>query len=308
MLIFYRALTFQPNVLFLTPTIKNNMNKVLLTLLALPILILSMCSHTEEKPASAAGKLVIIGGGDKPDIVMNKMVDLAGLKQGGYMFVLPMASGVPDSALIWAREDFGGTGLTKVPGYYFKKGEPFPQDKIDSLRNAKLIFISGGDQSRFMDAVTGTPILAAIREAYENGAVIAGTSAGAAVMSRKMITGNQLRYPDSDRGFITIESQNVEIRDGLGFLQDVIIDQHFIKRQRLNRLIAVSLENPEQLCVGIDESTAIVVEGDFATVVGISQVVVIKNKSDNIRTRDSLLGAEGIEVSVYLPGERFQLR
>jgi cyanophycinase len=159
-----------------------------------------------------------------------------------------------------------------------------------------------------MDAVTGTPILAAIREAYENGAVIAGTSAGAAVMSRKMITGNQLRYPDSDRGFITIESQNVEIREGLGFLQDVIIDQHFIKRQRLNRLIAVSLENPEQLCVGIDESTAIVVEGDFATVVGISQVVVIKNKSDNIRTRDSLLGAEGIEVSVYLPGDRFQLR
>jgi cyanophycinase len=159
-----------------------------------------------------------------------------------------------------------------------------------------------------MEAVRETPILEALKEAYANGAVISGTSAGAAVMSRRMITGNQLRYPDTDGGFTTIESDNIEIGEGLGFLQNVIIDQHFIKRERLNRLIAASLENPDQICVGIDESTAIVVEGEFATVVGISQVVVLRNKLKKTNTNGSLLGTESLEMSVYLPGDRFRLR
>jgi cyanophycinase len=254
------------------------------------------------------GPLVIIGGGDKPDAVMNAMVDLSGIRDEGYMFVLPMASGVPDSALLWAKEDFGGTGLKNIPGYYFKKGETPPAEKLDSLRNSRLIFISGGDQSRFMDAVRNTPIFDAIMDAHEKGAVIAGTSAGAAVMSRKMITGNQLRHPDAEGGFTTIEQGNVEIGEGLGLLQNVIIDQHFIKRQRLNRLIAASAENPDQLCVGIDESTAIIVNGSEASVIGTGQVVVIRNRTGQAVTKEGMLGIKGLEVSVYLPGEKFSLR
>ncbi len=270
-------------------------------------LLLASCT-TETGPAKPKGKLFIIGGGEKTDAMMNELVALAGLGKDDYAFILPMSSATPDSSIIWARADFIGTGVNKVTGFNFIKGEVPPQDKLDSLKKAKLIFISGGDQSRFMDVVKNSPVKDAIFYAYSNGAVISGTSAGAAVMSRKMITGNQKKHPDAETGFQTIEADNVEITEGLGFLTDVIIDQHFVKRQRLNRLVAASIENPEQLCVGIDESTAIIVKGDSATVTGISQVVVIKNNPSEKKVQNGLLGKENMQLSVYLPGQSFLLR
>jgi cyanophycinase len=158
-----------------------------------------------------------------------------------------------------------------------------------------------------MSVVNNTPLLDALHEAYNNGAVIAGTSAGAAVMSKKMITGNQKKHPESETGFTSMESENVEVIQGLGFLTNVIIDQHFIRRQRLNRLVSVSIENPAELCVGIDESTAIIVEGDEATVTGLHQVVVIKNTAAIKKVKNGLLGTEGLQLSVYLPGQKFKL-
>ena len=152
-----------------------------------------------------------------------------------------------------------------------------PKPQLDSLRNARLIYISGGDQSRFMSVVLNTSIMDAVHEAYKKGSVISGTSAGAAVMSKKMITGNQKKHPDADGGFVTIEADNIEITEGLGLLKDVIIDQHFMKRQRLNRLVAASVENPDELCIGIDESTAIIVKRKNIRVTGAGQVISIRN-------------------------------
>jgi cyanophycinase len=238
--------------------------------------------------------------------MMNELVDLAGIRTSGYGYILPMSSSVPDSSIMWTKEDFNVTGVKNVFGYNFKQGE-LPKPQIDSLRNAKLIYICGGDQSRFMGVVNNTPIMDAIHEAYNNGAVIAGTSAGAAVMSKKMITGNQKKHPESESGFTSVESDNVEVTTGLGFLTGTIIDQHFIKRQRLNRLVSVSIENPAELCVGIDESTAIIVDGNDATVTGLHQVIVIKNTSGIKNIRMGLLGTEGLQISVYLPGQKFRL-
>jgi cyanophycinase len=271
-------------------------------------LFATLSCTTEPVKENPKGKLFIIGGGEKTDAMMNELVALASLGKDDYVFILPMSSATPDSAIIWARADFAGTGVAKVTGFNFKKGEVPPRDKLDSLKNSKLIFISGGDQSRFMEVVKNTPVKDAIFSAYSNGAIISGTSAGAAVMSMKMITGNQKKHPDAETGFQTIEADNVEITEGLGFLPDVIIDQHFIKRQRLNRLVAASIENPEQLCVGIDESTAIIVNGDSATVTGISQVVVIKNNPAEKSLKNGLLGKENMQLSVFLPGQSFRLR
>jgi len=255
-----------------------------------------------------SGKLFIIGGGNRTVDMMNELVDLAGIRSSGYAYILPMASATPDSSIIWTKEDFVGTGVRKVTGFNFQRGASLPKVQLDSLKNARLIFISGGDQDRFMSVILNTPVMDAIHQAYKNGAVIAGTSAGAAVMSKKMITGNQKKHPDIESGFVSIESDNVEIKEGLGFLTDVIIDQHFVKRQRLNRLVAASIENPEQLCVGIDESTAIVVDGDYATVTGISSVVVIRNNDKIKKIQNGLLGTEGLQLGVYLPGQKFKLR
>jgi len=267
-------------------------------------ILLTSCSDNNR---SVQGTLFIIGGGDKTTEMMNELVDLSGIRNEGYIYVLPMASSVPDSALIWAREDFMAAGITMVPGYNFRQGETPPKSQLDSLRNAKLIYISGGDQSRFMSVVLNTPIMDAVHEAYKNGSVISGTSAGAAVMSKKMITGNQKKHPESDAGFVTIEADNIEITEGLGLLGNVIIDQHFIKRQRLNRLVAASIENPGELCIGIDESTAIIVKRKNVRVTGAGQAILIRNPGAVRRVQNGMLGTENLQINIYLPGESFKL-
>jgi cyanophycinase len=279
------------------------------TVLAIFVITASLsCCIQKQDHIKPGGKLFIIGGGDRTDPMMKELVELAGLRKEGYIYILPMASSVPDSSILWAKEDFNVAGIKKVYGYNFLPGVTPPKAQLDSLRNAKLIYICGGDQSRFMSVVINGPVMDALHSAYNNGAVISGTSAGAAVMSKKMITGNQLKHKDADAGFVTIESDNIEITEGLGFLTDVIIDQHFIKRQRLNRLVAASIENPDELCVGIDESTAIIVDGDFATVTGIHQVIVIRNTGKAKNIKDGLLGTGGLQLSVYLSGQKFKLR
>ena len=283
------------------------MKKVSILTTFVIVFSLTCCIQKQDKGKSS-GKLFIIGGGDRTEAMMNELVDLAGLRKKGYIYILPMASSVPDSSILWAKEDFNITGIKNISGYNFLPGVPPPKAQLDSLRNAKLIYICGGDQSRFMSVVINGPVMDALHSAFKNGAVISGTSAGAAVMSKKMITGNQLKHKGADAGFVTIESDNIEITEGLGFLSDVIIDQHFIKRQRLNRLVAASIENPDELCVGIDESTAIIIDGDFATVTGIHQVIVIKNTGKVKNIKDGLLGTEGLQLSVYLPGQKFKLR
>lgn len=282
------------------------MKKFYILLFALNVLLLSGCVQKHDQVKST-GKLFIIGGGDRTDSMMNELVDIAGIRANGYVYILPMASSTPDSSILWAKEDFNTTGITKVYGYNFLAGVTPPKSQLDSLQNAKLIYICGGDQSRFMSVVINSPIMDALHFAYKNGAVISGTSAGAAVMSKLMITGNQKKHPDLESLFPTIESDNVEIREGLGMLENTIIDQHFVKRQRLNRLVAVSIENPGKLCVGIDESTAIIVENGTATVTGIGQVVVIRNKYGDKTIQNGLLGSKGLEIGIYLPGDKFSI-
>ncbi len=234
------------------------------------------------------------------------MVGISGLDKDGYAVILPMASEIPDSAVIEVAVDFINKGCS-IYGLQFRKGEPCPQSKIDSILNARLIYISGGDQSRFMDAIAGTPIQNAIHEAFNRGHLVCGSSAGAAVMSKKMITGNELKHPNVDEGFITMEAGNIEVKEGLGMLENVIIDQHFIKRKRLNRSISVCIENPENMIVGINESAAILVNGNKATAYG-GQVIVLRNPSSSRKIRDGLLGAENIRLDVYLPGESFRIK
>jgi cyanophycinase len=271
------------------------------------LIILSCFILSCHQPEKKEGKLFIIGGGVRPDDMIDKMIHESGIDKGGYGVVLPMASIQPDTEIIDTQNDFIKRGCTNVYGLSFKKGEPFPSSWIDSIRHARMIFISGGDQARFMDAIAGTPVQATIHEAFENGSLIAGTSAGAAVMSHKMITGNELKHPGDSATFITMEDKNVEIREGLGMLETVIIDQHFIKRKRLNRLVSVCIENPENICAGIDESTALLVEGNTATVYGLNQVVVLHPPSSGAKAEKGLLGIRNIQLDVLLPGESFQI-
>jgi cyanophycinase len=118
------------------------------------------------------------------------------------------------------------------------------------------VWFTGGDQARLTPILLGSAALRAMQAVRQRGGVIGGTSAGAAIMSDSMITGNQYRagadtvgYYDDE--FPMIGRRVIEIVPGLGFLHGAIVDQHFIRRERHNRLLSVVLERPTLVGVGI---------------------------------------------------------
>ena len=252
------------------------------------------------------GKLFIIGGGSRPDFLVDRMIKEAGLKSGETVAIFPHASEEQDSSFYYAKQQFEKRNL-KALDCAFKKDEKLPPSKLDSLKTAKLIYIGGGDQVTFMEIINSNPeVKNLLKSAYQNGKMIAGTSAGAAVMSEVMITGNQLKYNDYENTFDNIEIKNVETKQGLGFIKTAVIDQHFVVRSRYNRLLSLIIENPTYKGIGIDEGTAILVKNGSAEVVGRAQVIVFKNPKQSKKLNGDKLGAQGITLDIYLNGEKFK--
>lgn len=274
--------------------------------------IISGCTHETDGnhkvvPNSPQGALFIIGGGKRPPEMVQELAELAKLDSNRYAIVMTMASQEPDTSYFYTKKQFTELGYTKIFRLDVYKGEKFNQYKIDSIKSSALIYITGGDQQQFMDNVLHSDYHLAVKEAYFNGTVVAGTSAGAAVMSKKMISGRELRYPEYTGYFRTIESDNIEISEGLGLLPEAIIDQHFIFRMHMNRLITAAIEHPEETCIGIDEATAIIVTGDSVRVTGQSQVIVLKSNQYEMTEVDGLLRSEKMSLSVYVAGDSFRL-
>jgi cyanophycinase len=283
--------------------------KIYTLLLATIVVLLNSCFGPQPEPVDyPEGKLFIIGGGSRPQEMMNEMVKLSISKDSDYALVLPQSSSEPDTSFYYVNLQFVEAGLSNVINYNFSNGDSIPDSMIDSLKNASLIYITGGDQSKFMKAIANTTAHEAIEYAYQNGAVIAGTSAGAAVMSEKMITGNEFKYPEYTGDFRTIEANNLEIKQGLGLIKTAIIDQHFIWRMRLNRLLAAVLENPDLTGIGIDESTAIVVERDYIRVVGESQVIMVNHTNKKTSYKNDLMGAISLQMDILLPGDSIRFK
>ena len=252
------------------------------------------------------GKLFIIGGGSRPDFLVDRMIKEAGLKSGETVAIFPHASEEQDSSFYYAKQQFEKRNL-KALDCAFKKDEKLSPSKLDSLKTAKLIYIGGGDQVTFMEIINSNPeVKNLLKSAYQNGKMIAGTSAGAAVMSEVMITGNQLKYKDYENTFDNIEIKNVETKQGLGFIKTAVIDQHFVVRSRYNRLLSLIIENPTYKGIGIDEGTAILVKNGAAEVVGRAQVIVFKNPKQSKKLNGDKLGAQGIILDIYLNGEKFK--
>jgi cyanophycinase len=146
-------------------------------------------------------------------------------------------------------------------------------------------------------------------ELYQEGCVMAGTSAGAAVMSEIMITGEERRKAEEGHEFETLEAENIVTVEGLGFLKTVIIDQHFTTRKRHNRLISLVAEHPRLLGIGIDEETAVVVgPDDHFEVIGNRNVVVYDaSKASVTITPAKAVSFRGMRMDVLVAGDRFDL-
>lgn len=263
---------------------------------------------TSIQAQNPKGKLFIIGGGNRSDSLMTQLISISDLEKKDFVVVLPMSSEEPDSAYIYFKEQFQKLTPHPIIMMNFDKNTANNKTLTDSLQKAKLIFISGGDQTRFMNVVHNTPIYTAIHKAYQNGSTIAGTSAGAAVMSEKMITGNQKLEKEYSGTFDNIRYDNLETTEGLGLITNAIIDQHFLKRSRYNRLISAMVEFPNLTGIGIDESTAIIVHNNEIEVAGESEVIVLKNPKGVQKTKNNLISIKGLDMSIYNAGQKFKVK
>ena len=279
---------------------------------SLAILLVLSCSALAgaQTPAPAqaparAGPLVLIGGGEKPDDAMRKFVELAGGPDAPIV-AIPTASSEEDAADYYEKLFREKYGCTKMASLRIKTREDAARtDYAELAGRARGIFFGGGDQVRITKALLDTPVGKAIADAHAGGAVVGGTSAGTACQSKVMITG--------EGDFTGIRAKSVEILEGLGFFPGVVVDQHFVKRQRENRLFSVILEHPELLGVGVDETSAIWVRPERTfEVMGESSVMVFDaagaavSRQPDAAGKD-LLGVHGLKVHVLLPGEVFDL-
>ncbi len=221
------------------------------------------------------GKLLIIGGNEDKSgdcTILNTFVEMAGGRDGS-IAVMTTATQLPDEVGQEYRELFLSMGARSVDTVNIEERRgSFDESLVLKFKDYSGVFFTGGDQLRLTSILGGSEIDKAIRRCYQRGGIIAGTSAGASVMSHTMIIGGD----SSD----TPKKAAVSLAEGMGLLDKVIIDQHFAQRGRINRLLAVIAQNPNVIGVGIDEDTAFVVEGGGrCRVIGSQTVTVLDGRN-----------------------------
>jgi len=249
--------------------------------------------------AQASGHLVVIGGGTRPASINTLIARLAGGAEGR-LLIFPQASAVAETGPELADE-FRGLGVGSVVVISADHAAADTEAVLRQTDGATGVYFAGGDQNRLMAVLRGTKLEARLSALYRNGAVIAGTSAGAAVMSRVMITGDEQRPLTKDQDWQTIEAGNVVTAPGLGLLDDVVVDQHFVRRRRHNRLISLVLEQPSLLGVAIDEETATWVKPDRTfEVVGNGPVLVFDAKGATTARDTAGPGLRGTDLRLHV--------
>lgn len=250
----------------------------------------------------AQGTLFIIGGGSRPLSLMDGVVQRMASKQD-LVVVLPMASSEPDTSAFYGERPFLALGCTNVHTLHLER-PGWGDAQLDSIRNAGALYLCGGDQARFMKVARG-PIAEAIRDAYLRGCIVSGSSAGAAMMSSVMITGDQIVEPEYERTYARLVASNGIYETGLGLIPNAVIDQHFVERSRYNRALSALHDHPGMPVFGIGESTALIVEPHGLSVEGEGQVVVFKANPGRVDTAGRI-GFSNLELDILLPGEQIQ--
>ena len=273
-----------------------------------------LCALLSASPVFAGdaprGTLFIIGGGDRSRSMMEEFVALAGGPDKARIRIIPNASGDGDTSGLEMTEEFKSLGVKDVSHVLYTREQAERPSAERPFDGATGIYFTGGDQIRITRALLKTPVHRALLDLYRKGAVIGGTSAGAAIMSEVMITGDEKINRDTVNLFPMIRLGNVETVEGMGFVTDAIIDQHFVRRKRHNRLITVVLEHPQLVGVGIDEATAVVIGPDHSfRVTGESIVVVYDATGATQATTDAAgnLAASGMLLHVLKAGDRYDL-
>lgn len=254
------------------------------------------------------GCLIVIGGGEdrKPEGERAILREVARQVRGGKLVLATVASHQPEGYFDDYAKAFEDLDVGELVELYVEdRNEAGDRDKLKVLDDAAAIFFSGGDQLRITSQIGDTGIEAKVRALYERGGLVAGTSAGASVMSDTML----VKGTSSE----THRIGDLHMAPGLGLMRDVIIDQHFAERGRFGRLIGAVAHNPRVLGLGIDEDTAAVVEGNRFRVIGSGAVYVVDGTgvsySNLAEARpERVLSMHDVTVHVLGTGDGFDLR
>lgn len=210
------------------------------------------------------GCVIAIGGNENKrgerSSILGSFVHRAG-GDAARVVIIPSASEEPRVRAAQYAQIFRRLGVKQVTTVHAELRRVSAAQR-EAIRNATGIFVTGGDQVKLMEHLRATSLVGLIRDTVRNGAVYAGTSAGASAASHTMIAGS-----DGDL---------VHLGEGLGLIPDVIIDQHFGERSRLPRLVH-AVRTRKMTGVGIDEDTAIVWNGTSGevTVEGVGKVTIV---------------------------------
>ncbi len=219
-------------------------------------------------------RLMVVGGGNRPVEATKKFVEWSGGAKSKIL-VITWATAEEDSSFDGTKKAFLAANPGSVEHAPIRPLDAEKRAKlVDQLKEATGIYFGGGDQNRIMDVFKDDELLKIIRSKYAAGTPVGGTSAGAAVISDPMMTG--------DADLKILDGSKVGVRGGLGLIPEIMFDQHFLIRQRHNRLFGFVMQNPKYLGVGIDEGNAVLVANNRdLRVVGKTQVMFIDGKDHN---------------------------
>lgn len=258
--------------------------------------------------AGNAGPLVIIGGSEdqrEDRKILHEFVNLSGGPNASIV-VITVASELQEEVGSRYVEVFKRLGSNKVRALTInKRGNANTRSAIEAIENATGVFFTGGNQLRITRLLGGTKLDTALHRKHDKGLVLAGTSAGAAMMSTVMVTGG--------RAETAFRVGIVELNSGMGFINGVLIDQHFEERGRLRRLLLAVAQYPHEIGLGIDENTAIIVRDQEFEVLGQGSVTVVDAGGmtyTNLPSlkNDDILTLCGVKIHILSEGYHFDLR
>lgn len=264
-----------------------------------------------------AGIVVPLGGAVRfdNDELRQRLVDLAGGK-GARFVVIPTSSASPEKAGESAAHELRRRGaqveLLRIAPLWAGEGMASARraaadpDNVAKIRAANGVYFTGGAQERVADVLNpggvASPVLQALRELQARGGVIAGTSAGAAIMSRVM-------FRDAQNPLLVLKGvmrEGKEIDRGLGFVGDeIFIDQHFLKRGRVGRMLAVMLAKGYKIGLGVDENTAAVIRGSDIEIVGATGALLLDLR--DVKVEPGPVNLRNVRVSYLDNGDHYDL-
>ena len=255
----------------------------------------------------AHGKLIAIGGAEDKTgemRILKKFVEMAGGEKAKIV-VMTVATDDPEKARRKMTRVFKKLGVEQVNTLDVSKREHAESKRgIELVSKATGLYFTGGDQLHITSLMGGTALQEIMQQRYEKDLLIAGTSAGAAMMGNSMIlSGNGEENP---------RLRNIDIGPGMDLIIGVMVDTHFAQRGRHGRLLAAVAHYPQDLGIGIDENTAIIVKKDEFEVIGEGAVTIMDGSEMSFTNAADVqsggsLSLSGVKTHVLSEGYKFNL-